>query len=256
MQIGSVPNAIVAMPGKDTFQIGQKITIEMLGPVEDGKASILVNGKSVQAFLDFDAKPGDKFQAVVKNFVNNTLMLSQDTEVQKPIIAMPGKDTFQIGQKIIIEILGPVEDGKASILVNGKPVQAFLDFDAKPGEKFQAVVKNFVNNTLMLSQDTEVQKPIIAIPGKDTFQIGQKIIIEMLSQVEDGKASILVNGKSVQAFLDFDAKPGDKFQAVVKNFVDNTLMLSRDTEVQKPIIAIPGKDTFQIGQKIIIEMLI
>ncbi|WP_407314200.1 hypothetical protein [Desulfosporosinus sp. SB140] len=235
MQIGSIPNAFAAIPGKDTFQIGQKIIIEMLSQVEDGKASILVNGKSVQAFLDIEAKPGDKFQAVVKNFVNNTLVLSRDTEVQKPIVAMPGKDTFQIGQKIIIEMLSQVEDGKASILVNGKSVQAFLDIEAKPGDKFQAVVKNFVNNTLVLSQDTEVQKPIVAMPGKDTFQIGQKIIIEMLSQVEDGKASILVNGKSVQAFLDIEAKPGDKFQAVVKNFVNNTLVLSRDTEVQKPV---------------------
>ncbi|AET69863.1 hypothetical protein Desor_4449 [Desulfosporosinus orientis DSM 765] len=255
MQIGSIPNAIVAMPGKDLFQIGQKIIIQMLSQVEDGNASILVNGKSVQAFLDFEAKPGDKFQAVVKSFVNNMLVLSRDTESQKLIIAMPGKDTFQIGQKIIIQMLSQVEDGNASILANGKPVQAFLDFEAKSGDKFQAVVKNFVDNTLVLSRDTEVQKPIAAMPGKDTFQIGQKIIVEMLSQVEDGNASILVNGKSVQAFLDFEAKPGDKFQAVVKSFVNNMLVLSRDTESQKLIIAMPGKDTFQIGQKIIVEML-
>ncbi|WP_088228266.1 hypothetical protein [Desulfosporosinus sp. FKB] len=255
MQIGSIPNAIVAMPGNDLYQIGQKIIIEILSQLEDGKASILANGKSVQAFLDFQAKPGDKFQAVIKSFVNNTLVLSRDTEVQKPIIAMPDKDTFQIGQKIIVEMLSQIEDGKASILADGKPVQAFLDFEAKPGDKFQAVVKNLVGNTLVLSRDTDVQKPMAAMPGKDTFQIGQKIIVEMLSQEDDGKASILVNGKSVQAFLDFEAKPGDKFQAVVKNFMNNTLVLSRDTDVQKPMAAMPGKGTFQIGQKIIVEML-
>ncbi|MCB8817870.1 hypothetical protein LJE72_20460, partial [Desulfosporosinus sp. SRJS8] len=100
--------------------------------------------------------------------------------------------------------------------------------------------KNFVNNMLVLSRDTEVQKPIVAMPGTDTFQIGQKIIIELLSQVDDGKASILVNGKSVPAFVDFQAKPGDKFQAVVKNFVNNMLVLSRDTEVQKPGESVPS----------------
>ncbi|MGC7871348.1 hypothetical protein ACPUYX_07425 [Desulfosporosinus sp. SYSU MS00001] len=255
MQIGSIPNAIVAMPGNDLYQIGQKIIIEILSQLEDGKASILANGKSVQAFLDFQAKPGDKFQAVIKSFVNNTLVLSRDTEVQKPIIAMPDKDTFQIGQKIIVEMLSQIEDGKTSILADGKPVQAFLDFEAKPGDKFQAVVKNFVGNTLVLSRDTDVQKPMAAMPGKDAFQIGHKIIVEMLSQEDDGKASILVNGKSVQAFLDFEAKPGDKFQAVVKNFMNNTLVLSRDTDVQKPMAAMPGKGTFQIVQKIIVEML-
>lgn len=91
VQIGSIPNSIVAMPGKDLFQIGQKLLIEMLSQLEDGKASILVNGKSVQAFLDFEAKPGDKFQAVVKNFLGNTLVLSRDTDVQKPMAAMPGE---------------------------------------------------------------------------------------------------------------------------------------------------------------------
>ncbi|WP_308893006.1 hypothetical protein [Candidatus Desulfosporosinus nitrosoreducens] len=255
MQIGSIPNPIVAMSGKDVFQIGQKIIIEVLSPPDNGKASILVNGKSIQAFLDIEAKPGDKFQVVVKNIVNNTLVLSRDTEVQNPIVAMPDKDTFQIGQKTIIEVLSPPDDGKASILVNGKSVQAFLDIEAKPGDKFQAVVKNVVNSTLVLSRDTEVQNPIVAMPGKDTFQIGQKIIIEVLSPPDDGKVSILVNGESIQAFLDIEAKPGDKFQAVVKNVVNNTLVLSRDAEVQNPIIAMPGKDTFQIGQKIIIEVL-
>ncbi|KJR45971.1 hypothetical protein UF75_3636 [Desulfosporosinus sp. I2] len=163
MQIGSIPNTIVAMPGKDWFQIGQKIIIEMLSQVDDGKATILVNGKSLQASLEFEAKPGDKFQAVVKNFLNNTLVLSRDTEVQKSIIAMPGKDSFQIGQKIIVEMLSQADDGKASILANGKSVQAFLDFEAKPGDKFQAVVKNFLNNTLVLSRDTEVQKPVESV---------------------------------------------------------------------------------------------
>ena len=162
MQIGSILSAAIPIPGRDTFQTGQKIIVEVLSQSEDGKATVLVNGKSVQALLDLEANPGDKFQAVVKNFVNNTLVLSGDTEAaQKAITA--GKDTFQTGQKITVEVLSQSEDGKATVLVNGKSVQALLDLEANPGDKFQAVVKNFVNNTLVLSEDTEVQKPMESV---------------------------------------------------------------------------------------------
>jgi hypothetical protein len=81
-------------------------------------------------------------------------------------------------------------------------------------------------------------------PLKDSgIQVGQRLLVEVLSRDLSGKAQICIAGQEISAFLEVPVEEGGKFWAKVKSFNDEGILLVHERIEQK--LGIPPSIRFR-----------
>lgn len=92
-----------------------------------------------------------------------------------------------------------------------------------------------------------------AFPLKEIgIQIGQRILVEVLSRDLSGKAQIRIAGQEISAVLEIPVQTGEKFWAGVQKIDERGILLVRDKDVHQAPILLPlnqqGMDRSNFGR--------